>query len=80
MATKKKPLDWPLAPAPESTDNVKIQEQYDLLINGKWVKPKSGNYFDTINPANEQKLARIAEAGEADRGVGVKAPRKARIQ
>ncbi|MBK6626451.1 MAG: hypothetical protein IPJ87_16545 [Flavobacteriales bacterium] len=25
------------------------------------MKPKSGKYFDIINPANEQKLARIAE-------------------
>jgi len=66
MATKKTTLDWTLAPAPESTDHVKINAQYELFINGKWVKPKSGKYFDTINPANEQKLARIAEAGEAD--------------
>ena len=50
---KKKPLDWQLAPAPESKDHVKINEQYELFINGKWQKPKSGKYFDTINPANE---------------------------
>ncbi|MFN8351048.1 MAG: aldehyde dehydrogenase family protein, partial [Flavobacteriales bacterium] len=77
MATKKKPLDWALAPAPESKDHVKISEQYELFIGGKWVKPKSGRYFDTINPANEQKLARIAEAGEADVDAAVKAARKA---
>ena len=66
MATKKKPLDWALAPAPESKDHFKLREQYDLFIGGKWVKPRSGNYFDTINPANEQKIARIAEVGQAD--------------
>ncbi|MBL8012077.1 MAG: aldehyde dehydrogenase family protein, partial [Flavobacteriales bacterium] len=77
MATKKKTLDWTLAPAPESTDHVKINAQYELFINGKWVKPRSGKYFDTINPANEQKLARIAEAGEADVDAAVKAARKA---
>ena len=27
-------------------------------IGGKWTAPDSGNYFDTINPAKEQKLAR----------------------
>ena len=48
-----------------------------VFINGKWVKPKSGRYFDTINPTNEQKLARIAEAGEADVDAAVKAARKA---
>ncbi|HRQ84658.1 MAG TPA: aldehyde dehydrogenase family protein [Flavobacteriales bacterium] len=85
MATKKmsparlseKPIDWQLAPAPESADHVKINAQYELFINGKWQKPKSGKYFDTINPANEQKLARIAEASEADVDAAVKAARKA---
>ncbi|MBX2978205.1 MAG: aldehyde dehydrogenase family protein [Flavobacteriales bacterium] len=75
--TKKQALDWTLAPAPESTDHVKINAQYELFINGKWVKPKSGKYFDSINPANEQKLARIAEANEADVDAAVKAARKA---
>ena len=77
MATKKKTTDWALAPAPESTDHVRIDKQYELFINGKWQKPKSGKYFDTINPANEQKLARIAEANEADVDAAVKAARKA---
>ena len=77
MATKKKTTDWALAPAPESTDHVRIDKQYELFINGKWVKPKSGKYFDTINPANEQKLARIAEANAADVDAAVKAARKA---
>ncbi|MBP6313297.1 MAG: aldehyde dehydrogenase family protein, partial [Flavobacteriales bacterium] len=74
---KKKPIDWQLAPAPESKDHFKLKEQYELFIGGKWVKPKSGKYFDTINPANEQKLARIAEANEADVDAAVKAARKA---
>ena len=77
MATKKKTTAWALAPAPESTDHVRIDKQYELFINGKWQKPKSGKYFDTINPANEQKLARIAEANEADVDAAVKAARKA---
>ncbi|MCB9165432.1 MAG: aldehyde dehydrogenase family protein [Flavobacteriales bacterium] len=78
MATKtKKPLDWALAPAPESADHVNINGQYELFINGKWQKPKSGKYFDTINPANEKKLSRIAEANEADVDAAVKAARKA---
>ncbi|MCO5276059.1 MAG: hypothetical protein M9900_14205 [Flavobacteriales bacterium] len=53
MATKKKTLDWQLSPAPESKDHFTLKPQYDLFIGGKWVKPKSGKYFDTINPANE---------------------------
>ncbi len=74
---KKKTIDWALAPAPESKDHFKLKEQYELFIGGKWVKPKSGKYFDTINPANEQKLARIAEANAADVDAAVKSARKA---
>ena len=69
--------DWNLVPAPESTANVKLKETYDLFINGKFVKPKSGKYFDTINPANEKVLAKVAEANEEDIDLAVKAARKA---
>jgi len=69
--------DWNLVPAPESTANIKLKENYDLFINGKFVKPKSGKYFDTINPANEKVLAKVAEANEEDIDLAVKAARKA---
>src|ERR1700712_189023 len=68
---------WEYAPAPESSSHVKIKERYDLFINGKFVKPSSGKYFDTINPANEQKLAEVAEANAADVDKAVKAARNA---
>ena len=74
---KQKTIDWQLAPAPESKDHITIKPQYELFIGGKWVKPKSGKYFDTINPATEQKLSSIAEANEADVDAAVKAARKA---
>jgi aldehyde dehydrogenase (NAD+) len=69
--------DWNLAPAPESTTHFKLKDTYDLFINGKFVAPKSGKYFDTINPANEKVLAKVAEANEADIDSAVKAARKA---
>ena len=68
---------WDLAPAPESTSHFKLKETYDLFINGEFVAPKSGNYFDTINPANEKVLAKVAEANEEDVDLAVKAARKA---
>ena len=37
-----KPLCRELATVPESKDHVNINEQYELFINGKWQKPKSG--------------------------------------
>ena len=69
--------DWNLVPAPESTATIKLKETYDLFINGKFVAPKSGKYFDTINPANEKVLAKVAEANEEDIDLAVKAARKA---
>src|SRR5213595_2027833 len=56
---------WEYDPAPESADP-KLKPRYDLFINGEFVAPKSGKYFDSINPANEQKLAEIALANRDD--------------
>ncbi len=69
--------DWKYAPAPESTDHISLKKQYDLFINGKFVKPNSGKYYDTINPATEEKIASIAEANEKDVDTAVKAAKTA---
>ena len=68
---------WSYAPAPESKSAATINKQYDLFINGEWQKPLSKKYFDTINPANEEKLSEVAEAGAADVDKAVKAARNA---
>ncbi len=68
---------WEYAPAPEGTGHIKLNDRYDLFINGKFVKPSSGKYFETINPANEQKLSEVAEANTADVDKAVKAARNA---
>jgi len=66
-----------LSPAPESKSVAKISERYDLFINGKFEKPLSKKYFDTINPAMEEKLSEVAEANSADVDRAVKAARNA---
>src|SRR5262245_55826389 len=68
---------WEYSPAPESKSHIKLKDRYDLFINGKFVKPLSGNYFETINPATEEKIAEIAEANAADVDKAVKAARNA---
>lgn len=68
---------WDLVPAPESASHIKLKKKYDLFIGGKWVKPSSGKYFDTVNPATEEKLAQVAEADSKDVDKAVKAARKA---
>src|SRR5271155_1643404 len=73
MATRSKPRRaglifgdlWEFDPAPE-TEDPKLKPCYDLFIGGKFVRPRSGKYFDSINPANEAKLAEIALAGPSD--------------
>jgi aldehyde dehydrogenase (NAD+) len=70
-------LKWDLSPAPESKGHINLKAKYDLFINGKWVKPASGKYFDTINPATEEKLAEIAHADQSDVDKAVKAARAA---
>lgn len=69
--------DWTYAPSPESTDHIKLNKQYDLFINGKFVKPNSKKYFATINPATEEKLAEVAEANEKDVDLAVTAAKNA---
>ena len=67
---------WAYAPAPE-TAPVKIAPRYELFIGGKFVAPKSGEYFDSLNPATEKKLAEIASASAADVDAAVAAARRA---
>ena len=64
-------------PAPESKSAAKINPRYDLFINGKFEKPLSKKYFGTINPATEEKLSEVAEAGAADVNKAVAAARTA---
>ena len=76
-ATISKGSDWGYAPAPESTDHIRLKDRYGLFIDGKFTPPASGKYFKTINPANEKVLAEVAEAGEKDVDRAVQAARKA---
>jgi len=68
---------WQYAPAPEKSDHFQVKSRYDLFINGKFVKPSSGKYFDSTNPANGQKIAEVAYANEKDVDKAVKAARDA---
>jgi len=68
---------WQYAAAPESTAHVRLNERYELFIDGKFVAPKSGKYFDTVSPSTEKVLASVALAGSADVDRAVKAARRA---
>ncbi|HYU92706.1 MAG TPA: aldehyde dehydrogenase family protein, partial [Actinomycetota bacterium] len=68
---------WEYATAPESSDIVRLEDRYGLFIGGEFVEPKSGTYFESINPATEEPLAEVAEAGPEDVDLAVKAAREA---
>ncbi|HVM19154.1 MAG TPA: aldehyde dehydrogenase family protein [Egibacteraceae bacterium] len=68
---------WEYAPAPESRDIVTIDSSYGLFIGGEWVEPSDGTMFKTVNPATEEVLAEVAQAGRADVDRAVGAARKA---
>ena len=68
---------WQYSPAPESIDHINLKTKYDLYIGGEFVAPESGRYFDTVNPATEECIAKVADANEADVDKAVKAARKA---
>jgi aldehyde dehydrogenase (NAD+) len=65
------------APAPESRSIVDIRSSYGLFINGSFVDPADGGSRKTVNPATEEVLAEVAEAGESDVDSAVRAARRA---
>ncbi len=68
---------WDYAPAPEDSKGYAIAPRHELFIDGKFVAPSTGKYFDSVNPATEQKLTEIASGGVADVDQAVKAARRA---
>src|ERR1700747_113301 len=64
------------APAPESRDIARLKPSYQIFVNGKF-RDGSGEATKTINPADEQPLAEVAEAGPSDVDDAVAAARRA---
>ncbi len=67
---------WAFDPAPETADP-QLLSRYEPFINGRFVVPKSGAVFDSINPANERKLAEIGLCGAAEVDAAYRAAAKA---
>jgi len=67
---------WEYSPAPERT-RAPIKDEYGLFIDGAFRAPKSRRRFDTINPATEEPLSRVSEAGPADVNAAVEAAKAA---
>jgi aldehyde dehydrogenase (NAD+) len=76
-SSSRAPVRWEYAPAPESTDHVRLRDRYGLFIGGEFVAPEGGAYAPTINPATEETLAEVAQASAADVGRAIAAARAA---
>jgi aldehyde dehydrogenase (NAD+) len=71
------PSGWDYAPAPEARDIVTLEKRYGLFVGGELVDPRSGEYFETLDPSSEEPLAEVAQAGEEDVDLAVRAARDA---
>ena len=61
----------------EAHVEVAAPEHHDLLIDGRRVPSLSGRYFDSIDPATEELIGRVAEGGAEDIDVAVRSARAA---
>ena len=59
-------MTFDYAPAPESRAVVDIAAHYGLFIDGEFVETIDGTTFKTINPATEEVLSEVTDAGAAD--------------
>ena len=67
------PLNSQLLPAVSSF----LSSPKQLLIDGEWVDAKDGQTFDTVNPATEEVLVKVAQASAVDADRAVVAARNA---
>ena len=51
-----------------NTENspVQFREKYDNFINGEWVAPADGEYFDNTSPIDGKVICQVARSKEAD--------------
>src|SRR5689334_12840121 len=69
-------MTFEYAPAPESRDIARLKPSYQIFVDGQF-RDGSGEAVKTINPADEEPLAEVAEAGPSDVEDAVRAARRA---
>jgi aldehyde dehydrogenase (NAD+) len=82
MSIAEKFVAMEYGPAPEDpTEALSWLDQHGRrfghFINGAWLPPAEGKYFDTADPSTGEKLASVAQGSAADVDVAVKAARAA---
>src|SRR6201993_4533391 len=82
MSIAEKFVSMEYGPAPEDPKEASAWwerhgRRFGLFIGGAWRPPLSGEYFDTLDPSNGEKLAAVAQGGDADIDAAVRAARAA---
>ena len=69
--------DFEYANALESKAIANISSNYGLFIGGKFIEPKKGKSFSTINPATEELLSKVGYGDKSDIDSAVRSARAA---
>ena len=82
MSIAEKFVAMEYGPAPEDPKEAgawldRHNRRFDFFIDGKWKAPASGEYFETTDPSNGERLAKVAQGSAADIDLAVKAARTA---
>ena len=82
MSIAEKFVSMEYGPAPEDSKEASAWldrhgRRLAHFINGEWQSPAAGEYFDTVDPSNGEKLASVAQGSAADVDAAVKAARAA---
>ncbi len=82
MSIAEKFVSMEYGPAPEDPKEAgawleRHKQRFAHFINGSWQTPAAGEYFDTFDPSNGEKLASVAQGSAADIDTAVKAARAA---
>jgi aldehyde dehydrogenase (NAD+) len=82
MSIAEKFVTMEYGPAPEDPKEAQAwldrhQHRFQHFINGAWQAPASGEYFDTLDPSNGEKLASVAQGSSQDVDAAVQAAREA---
>jgi aldehyde dehydrogenase (NAD+) len=82
MSIAEKFLTMEYGPAPEDPKEAgawleRHKRHFAHFIDGTWRAPAAGEYFETLDPSNGEKLASVAQASAADIDAAVRAARAA---
>ncbi len=82
MSIGEKFVSMEYGPAPEDSKEAvawlgRHGHRLQHFIGGEWQAPAAGEYFDTVDPSNGERLASVAQGSAADIDAAVKAARTA---